>query len=123
LPRIVSLHQLHSLGFSGRRYLDTKWNGKQANNLQALSARKAIFESNIDAEHHSDLVLVRLREEVHKEAKRIGQNVKGHLVGFDSQEVGQLHLNVLTAVVEGTMLLKTSSKFLSSFIGFIMTNL
>ena len=82
------------------KLIDSKWSGKQANYSQALSAMK----SSSELEHYSESATV--REKILQEARRIGQNVKGNLVGFDSQEFDkdrqlQLGFNVHAAVAEG----------------------
>jgi hypothetical protein len=62
------------------------------------------MKSSSELEHYSESSTV--RETIHQEARRIGQSVKGNLVGFDSQEFDkdrqlQLGLNVHAAVAEG----------------------
>jgi hypothetical protein len=82
------------------KLIDSHWSEKQDNRSQALRAMK----SSSELEHYSESATV--RETIHQEARRIGQSVKGNLVGFDSQEFDkdrqlQLGLNVHAAVAEG----------------------
>ena len=89
--------------------IDSKWLGKQTINSQALSARKSSSELG----HYSESATV--REMILQEARRIGQNVHGFFVGFDSQEFDkekqhQLRLNVHAAVAEGKNVSENENK-------------
>jgi hypothetical protein len=62
------------------KLIDSHWSEKQANYSQAISAMK----SSSELEHYSESATV--REKILQEVRRIGQNVYGSFVGFDSQE-------------------------------------